>query len=120
MRQHGRWPAESLKIGSDQVPWKTFLGTHGAINSEGRQRLMEQAKTQRADALLVICREENPHDQFIKPGFGIYARSGLGKPIQYLMASYYIKASGVPGDNVLAQQHPDPFSPRQQHRGPLL
>jgi hypothetical protein len=74
--------------------------------------MVDQARAQGADALLVICREENPHDSHVNAGFGIYSHNLLGKEHQSLLASYYVMILGVPSDKVLAQQHPDPTLPQ--------
>lgn len=112
MRLRGRWPAEALNIGFEQLGWHQFGGYSG-FSHEGRHRMVEQARAQGADAVLVVCREENPHDSHVKAGFGLYSHSLLGKEHQSLLASYYVMILGVPSDKVLAQQHPDPLVPQK-------
>jgi hypothetical protein len=110
--QHsGRFSAEALNLAALPVDVKASDSAYD-LSKQRRLAILNQAKAQGADTVLLFLREDNVHDGNMPPGFGIYSHKLLKYEEAYLFASFGVHLFRVDGDSALAQQHPDPeFQP---------
>jgi hypothetical protein len=110
--QHGgRFSAEALNLAALPVDVKASDSAYD-LSKHRRLAILNQAKAQGADTVLLFLRERNVHDRNMPPGFGIYSQKLLKHEEAYLFASFGVHLFRVDGDSALAQQHPDPaFQP---------
>jgi hypothetical protein len=105
-----RFTSQALQLEPEAIEWKGS-GMYLGPSTASRRLIVERARAQAADAVLLIEREINAHDQTVGPGFGLYNRHLLGKDHVSLMGSLAVVLIRVDGARVLAQQHPDPLTP---------
>lgn len=76
MKQRGRFPAEPLNLNGFKLPWLSRRSQDIDLPDDARQALLERARQQGADALLMVMR--NSLGTLHRPGFGLVRRNQPG------------------------------------------
>jgi hypothetical protein len=78
MTERGQFPAEPLDLG-DVSRASLYAGPDDAyLPREAVSRLMELARKQGVDALLIVQRSRSDNSPFHKPGYGLYKKTTFG------------------------------------------
>jgi hypothetical protein len=101
----GRFAADRLHLEAGEVS----VAEDGTMSKADRRFLIERARAQGADTLLMVAATQNPNDRSLSPGYGLYDRRLFGHDGVFLLASVRLAVIRVDDDSVLAQSFPDPL-----------